>query len=89
LALGIQLLAYREMPNAKGRLFKFINGEDLKLAREALKTLSTTADEEDLYKLLFLARRSEEPWKNTITGMLKKVASDIGSLELKAKVAAL
>ena len=77
------------MPNAKCRLFKFINGEDLKLAREALKTLSTTADEEDLYKLLFLARRSEEPLKNTITGMLKKVASDIWSLELKAKVAAL
>jgi hypothetical protein len=89
LALGIQLLAHRDIPNAKGRLFKFINGESSMLATEALKTLSTTANEEDLYKLLFLVRRSEEPLKKTITGMLKKVASEIGSLELQAKVAAL
>ena len=89
LVLGIELLAHRNLPNAKGRLFKFINGEDPALSMEALKVLSTTADEEDLYRLLFLARRSEDPLKKTITGMLKKVAVDIGSLELQAKVAAL
>jgi HEAT repeat protein len=87
--LGIQLLAQRNVPNAKGKLFKFINDDNASLAREALKTLSTTANEEDLYKLLFLARRSAEPLKNTITGMLKKVAGEIGSLELQAKVNAL
>jgi HEAT repeat protein len=89
MVLGIQLLAHRDVPNAKRKLFKFINEDNAALAREALKTLSTTANEEDLYKLLFLARRSEDPLKNIISGMLKKVAGEIGSLELQAKVKAL
>ncbi|MCZ6674896.1 MAG: hypothetical protein O7C75_18355, partial [Verrucomicrobia bacterium] len=84
--LGIQMLGYRDIPGAKGKLFKFVNGENSTLARDALKTLSTTADEEDLYRLLFLARRSDEDLRKTIAGMLKKVAPEIGSLELQAKV---
>lgn len=88
--LGLKLCAHRGLNNAKNRLFKVINGEDMALARVALQTLSVTANEEDLYRLLFLTRRSKnEALSNMINGMLKKVAADIGSLELKAKVAAL
>lgn len=88
-AIAIEALAYRSLPNSKNRLFRFVNGDDSGLAREALKTLSVTADEEDLYRLLFLSRRSDDALNKLITGMLKKVVPEIGSLELQAKVKAL
>ncbi|MBH53894.1 MAG: hypothetical protein CMI18_06050 [Opitutaceae bacterium] len=88
-ALAIEAMAYRNVPNAKNRLFRIVNGEDMHLVREALQTLSVTADEEDLYRLLFLSRRSEEEKSKIINGMLKKVTPQIGSRELQAKVAAL
>ena len=88
-ALAIKAMAHRNVPYAKNRLFRIVNGSDMRLVREALQTLSVTADEEDLYRLLFLSRRSEEEKSNLINSMLKKMAQQIGSRELQAKVAAL
>ncbi len=85
-SLAIEAMAHRDVPNAKDRLFRAISGDDMDLAHEALQTLSVIADEEDLYRLLFLSRRSEEDLSKLINGMLKKVTSQVGSLELQAKV---
>lgn len=89
ITLGLQILAHRNQDNAKSKLFKFINGEDPALMREALKTLSVVADEEDLYKLYIAIRRGNEEKQRIVTAMLKKVAPAIGSLEFQAKVEAL
>ncbi len=87
---AIEALIYRDLPNAKNRLFRFVSGENSILAREALRTLSSIADEEDLYRLFFLAKRTDnEDLSKMITSMLKKVALEIGSLEFQAKVRAL
>ncbi|MBC9890706.1 MAG: hypothetical protein F7B06_12890 [Opitutae bacterium] len=87
---AIEALVYRDLPNAKNRLFRIVNGENANLARQALRTLANIADEEDLYRLYFLAKRTDnEDLGNMITGMLKRVTPGVGSLELQAKVSAL
>lgn len=84
---AIEALIYRDLPNAKNRLFRFVNGENADLARQALRTLTNVADEEDLYRLYFLAKRTDnEDLGKMITGMLKRVAPEVGSLELQAKI---
>ncbi len=89
-ANAIEALIYRDLPNAKNRLFRFVNGEKADLARQALRTLANIADEEDLYRLYFLAKRTDnEDLGKMIMGMLKRVAPEVGSLELQAKVRAL
>lgn len=87
--LGLQVLAHRHQDNAKSKLFKFINGEDPVLMREALKVISTVADEEDLYKLYIALRRGSPEKQKMVTGLLKKVVPEVGSLEFQAKVKAL
>ncbi|MDG2169762.1 MAG: hypothetical protein P8L44_17760 [Opitutales bacterium] len=87
--LGLQVLAHRHQDNAKSKLFKFINGEDPILMREALKVLSTVADEEDLYKLYIALRRGSEEKQKMVIGLLKKVVPEVGSLDFQTKVKAL
>lgn len=88
--LGIELAAHRASPTAKNRLFRYMGGDDTDLFRASLKTLLTTADEEDLYRLMFIAKRSKDPeYQNTVYGLLKKLAPEVGSLELQTKVKAL
>ena len=89
-ATAIEALIYRDMPNAKNRLFRIVNGENANLARQALRTLANIADEEDLYRLYFLAKRTDnEDLGQMIAGMLKRVTPEVGSLELQAKVSEL
>ena len=89
-ATAIEALIYRDMPNAKNRLFRIVNGENANLARQALRTLANITDEEDLYRLYFLAKRTDnEDLGKMITGMLKRVTPEVGSLELQAKVSEL
>lgn len=89
-ATAIEAAIYRDLPNAKNRLFRFVNGENADLARQALRTLAIIADEEDLYRLYFLAKRTDnEDLGKMIAGMLKRVAPELGSLEFQAKVKAL
>ena len=84
---AMEALIYRNLPNAKNRLFRFVNGDNLNLARQALRTLASIADEEDLYRLYFLAKRTDqEDLANMVTGLLRRVAPLVGSLELQAKV---
>ena len=86
----IEALVYRDIPNAKNRLFRFVNGENADLARQALRTLAIIADEEDLYRLYFVAKRTDnEDLGKMIAGMLKRVAPEVGSLEFQAKVSEL
>ena len=60
------------------------------MARQALRTLANIADEEDLYRLYFLAKRTDkEDLGKMITGLLKRVAPEVGTLEFQAKVKAL
>lgn len=87
--LGLKVLAHRYQDNAKTKLFKFINGENPVLMREALKVLSTVADEEDLYKLYIAIRRGSPEKQKMVIGLLKKVVPEIGSLDFQAKVKAL
>lgn len=88
--LGIELSAHRAASNAKNRLFRYIGGEDPELFRAVLRTLSTIADEEDLYRLMFIGGRSkDEDHQKTVYGFLKKLAPEVGSPELQAKVKAL
>ena len=87
--LGLKVLAHRYQDNAKAKLFKFINGENPVLMREALKVLSTVADEEDLYKLYIAIRRGSPEKQKMVIGLLKKVVPEIGSLDFQAKVKAL
>ena len=87
--LGIQVLAHRNQDNGITKLLSFVNGDNPTLMREALRTLSTIADEEVLYRLFFTLRRASPEKQQMVVGMLKKVAPQIGSLELQAKVEAL
>ena len=47
------------------------------------------ADEEDLYKLYIALRRGSPEKQKMVTGLLKKVVTEVGSLEFQAKVKAL
>ena len=88
-ALGIRILAHRNQVNAMNRLLSFVNGDNPTLMREALRTLSTVADEEALYKLYIAIRRGSPEKQQMVIAMLKKVVPEVGSLEFQAKVKAL
>ncbi len=89
-SIAIEAAIYRDLPNAKNRLFRIVNGENAELARQALRTLANIADEEDLYRLYFLAKRTDnEDRGKMIAGLLKRVAPEVGSLEFQAKVSEL
>ena len=84
--LGLEALAYRNTPYAKNRLFRFISGDDPELAMVALKSISGIVEEEDLYRLLSISKKSDDQKSAAINGLLKKVAPQIGSAELQARV---
>ena len=84
--LALMALAHRNTPFAKNRLFRFISGENSELAMVALKSISGIVEEEDLYRLLSISKKSDEEKSAAINGLLKKVAPEIGSPELQARV---
>lgn len=84
--LAVSVLAHRNTPYRKNRLFRIIGGEDSELALAALKSISTNVEEEDLYRLLSISKKSDEGKSEVINGLLKKVAPQIGSQEIQARV---
>ncbi len=84
--LAQEVLAYRNIPNAKSYLLGAVKGEDATTARGALKTLSVIADHSDLEQLYEIAASKSGESKRLIVSLLKKLAPEFGSNSLKERV---
>lgn len=86
---ALELLEYRQMPRAKERILALVAGEDPDRIKAALRTLASIASESDLERLEIIAEDAPEEPRGWIVAILKKLAPDLGSEALQARVAEL
>ena len=83
---GLDLLAHRNIPEAKSLLLGLVAGDDEALVKSALKALPPIASENDLERLLVIANSSEGDSRRLMISLLKKLAPMVGSDSLQSRV---
>jgi HEAT repeat protein len=83
---ALELLAHRNIPEAKSLLLGLVAGDDEALVKSALKALPPIASENDLERLLEIANSSEGNSRRLMISLLKKLAPMVGSESLQSQV---
>jgi hypothetical protein len=84
--LALELLAHRNIPEAKSLLLGLIAGDDQDLVRSALRALPPIATDSDLDALLEIAAGAQGDARRMMVSLLKKLAPMVGSDSLRLKV---
>ena len=84
--VALELLVYRNIPQAKSLLLGLVAGDDGDLVKAALQTLTAIASEDDLDELLALSKNAQGESRRYIVAVLKKLAPTVGSEALQAQV---
>ena len=84
--LALELLAHRNIPEAKSLLLGLVAGDDQDLVRSALSALPPIATDSDLDALLEIAAGAQGDARRMMVSLLKKLAPIVGSDSLQLKV---
>lgn len=84
--LALELLAHRNIPEAKSLLLGLVAGDDQDLVRSALRALPPIATDSDLDALLEIAAGAQGDARRMMVSLLKKLAPMVGSDSLQLEV---
>ena len=83
---ALELLAHRNIPQAKSLLLGLVAGDDEALVKSALRALPPIATQNDLEHLLKIAEGAKGNSRRLMVSLLKKLAPTVGSDSLQTRV---